>query len=100
MGIALHQAEDASLLRLDGIVDISIAAELKNALLEAAALGKAMRVSVANVTELDVTAYQLLWAAHREAKHKGAPLTLEGQMAEPVRSALAEMGLDACALFE
>lgn len=100
MGIALNQTSDASLLRLDDVIDISVAAELKAALVEAVASGKNLRVSAEAVTELDVSAYQLLWAAGRERKRSGAELALTGKMPEPVKKSLEEMGLDPCALFE
>jgi len=100
MGIALNQTSDASLLRLDGVIDISVAAELKAALVEAVASGKAVRVSAEAVTELDVSAYQLLWAVGRERKRAGADIVLTGEIPEPVRKSIEEMGLEACALFE
>jgi anti-anti-sigma factor len=99
MGIALNQTSDACLLRLDGVIDISVAAELKAALLEAVASGKNLRVSAEAVTELDVSAYQLLWAAGRERKRSGAEVALTGEMPEPLRKSIEEMGLEACALF-
>jgi anti-anti-sigma factor len=100
MGIALNQTSDASVVRLDGVIDISVAAELKAALLEAVASGKAVRISAEAVTELDVSAYQLLWAAGREGKRSGVELALAGEMPEPVKKSIEEMGLQACALFE
>jgi len=100
MGIALNQTNDASFLRLDGVIDISVAADLKAALLESIAAQKAIRISAEAVSEFDVTAFQLLWAAGRRAKQLGMKFMLEGQMPSPVEGALSEMGFEARALFE
>ncbi|MGA3130550.1 MAG: STAS domain-containing protein [Terracidiphilus sp.] len=98
MGIALDQANDACLLRLEGVVDISSAAELKAALLEAIAEGKAIRVSAEDVSDLDVCAYQLLWAAEREANRSGLQFAFTGKLSETIESSLASAGLERLAV--
>lgn len=98
MGIALDRSQDASLLRLEGVIDISVAAELKAALIEALQSGNAVRIAAASVTDLDVTAYQLLWAARQQARQAGAAFTLDAEIPEPVRMTLAEMGFNSGAL--
>lgn len=100
MGITLSQAKKASRLKLEGEIDISVAAELKAALLKAIAAGKTIRISAEAVTELDVTALQLLWAAERAAREGGTRLIFTGEMSSPVRGALLEMGVNARALSE
>ena len=82
------------MIRLEGEIDIAVAAELKAVLLEALASGREISVGLEGVTALDVTAFQLLWAAGREAKQAGRKFRLSGARGEPVRSALASMGLD------
>ncbi len=99
MGIKLSHAKQISRLRLDGVVDISVAAELKVALLKAVAVKKNIRVSAEAVSELDLTAYQLLWAAARQAKNKGMSFALAGRMPLPAETALADLGLPADALI-
>jgi anti-anti-sigma regulatory factor len=99
MGISLNQLDDSSLIRLDGVIDIASAVELKAALLEAFEAGKDVRISLEATTDLDVTAFQLLWAAEREAKRLGVGLTLTGQPPEPVLSPLASVGLDGLGIF-
>jgi anti-anti-sigma regulatory factor len=94
MEIALNQANDASLLRLEGVMDISVAAELKAALLEAMAAGKAIRIAAGAVTELDVSAYQLLWAAEREAKRSGLQFAFTGRLSAEIEGLLANEGLE------
>ena len=99
MGIRIEQAGTAHLLVLDGVIDISAAAELKAAIVELIATEKNIDVSIEAATGIDVAAYQLLWAANREAAQLGTKLALAGKIPESVRNTLAEMGLDARALF-
>ena len=99
MGIVFSQTDASSLVLLEGAIDISVAAELKAALLEAIAAGKAIHVSAEAVSELDVTAYQLLWAAERETWQLGVKFMLTGQMPPLVKSALSDMGFEACAFL-
>jgi anti-anti-sigma factor len=95
MGITLNKQNDVSIVRLDGVIDISVAAELKSVLLEALDAAKGIHVSAEAVTELDVTAFQLLWAAEREAKRIGLRLELAGELPEAVDSSLAKAGFAA-----
>ncbi len=99
MSIALSQTEDASAIRLEGAIDISSAAELKAALLDAVKSGKRIDVSLAQAGDLDVTAVQLLWAAKREAEQNGVAFAHEGHPAEHARSLLSDAGLDMLAVF-
>ena len=100
MGIALEHATQAGSLRLEGVVDISNAAELKTALLKAIASGTTVCVSVQAVSELDVTAYQLLWAAEREAHRQGLKFILTEQLPLPIKGALSELGFESSAFLE
>ena len=103
MGVALQQSGQESQIVLDGAVDITVAAELKDGLAQAissAEAGRKIDVQVEAATALDVTAYQLLWSASREAARAGKALKPVGEFPEPVKTALAEMGLDAAALFQ
>lgn len=100
MGIALSRESDASFLRLDGAIEISVAAELKAALLQAIEAAKSIHVSVAAVSELDVTAYQLIWAAAHEAKRRQMQFIFAGEITLHVKSALSEIGLEGFSLIE
>ncbi len=82
-----------SLLRLEGAVEIGCAAEFKGLLAQALASGKEVRVSLADATDLDVTAVQLLWAAEREAIKAGVAYSLAGPPPETLLAALSEAGL-------
>lgn len=98
MGIALEQSENSSTIRLEGAIDIGSAAELKGHLVEALGAGlgtgKAVRVSLAGVEYLDVTAVQLLWAAERAAKASGVEFAFSGEAPAPVQASLAETGFE------
>lgn len=94
MPITLIQDEMDCAIKLEGSVDISVAAELKQILLEALASGKRVRVSLAGVTDMDVTAVQLLWAAVREAKATDTDFAFDGDVPEPVLAALVESGFE------
>ncbi len=73
MGVTLEQSERLIVLRLEGVIDIASAAELKLLLQDALKSGKEVSVSLEAATELDVTVFQLLWAAEREARGLASP---------------------------
>lgn len=100
MGITLEQSEESSMIRLEGAVDIASAAELKKLLLQALGSGHEVRIALDGVTDLDVTAVQLLWAARREAKVLGVKFTFAEQVPESVTSTLAHAGLEIFATTE
>jgi anti-anti-sigma factor len=92
MGIHFEKDEAGSLVVLEGAIDIACAAELKALLLEALNAQTEVRISLDDATYLDVTAFQLLWAAAQQARRCGVELRFSGQTPEPVSIALAEAG--------
>jgi anti-anti-sigma factor len=92
VSINLDQNEGECLIRLEGEVDISSAAELKKLLLEALASGRELRVDLERTTELDVTALQLLWAAERKAGGSSVGFSLLGRVPEEISVALSDAG--------
>lgn len=94
MGITLEQSEKSSVIRLEGIIDIAVAAEFKKVLLQASETGNAIEVSIEGATGLDVTAVQLIWAARRTAEGADAAFTVSGAASESVSSALGSAGLE------
>jgi anti-anti-sigma regulatory factor len=96
MPVTLKLGKEKSALCLDGQIDIGSAAELKQALLDALSAGKKMSVSLARVTDLDVTAVQLFWAARREAQTAGIAFVFDKREPQEVTASLAEVGLDLC----
>jgi anti-anti-sigma regulatory factor len=112
MPVILKQSEALNQIRLEGVVDIASAAELKELLVnvfkagkseagdsetdkpvaDKSELSKEVRISVEAVTDLDVTAVQLLWAAEREARGSGVVFKLADAVPESVSAALGEAG--------
>jgi anti-anti-sigma factor len=90
--ITLKQSKESNMIRLEGVIDIASAAELKKLLLTAFNSGREVRVALGGATDLDVTAVQLLWAARRQAKVSGVNFAFTGQMQEQVTSALRQAG--------
>jgi len=92
MGIAFETREEMTMASLDGLVDISSAAELKGQLLTAVDSGKPLRVSLEAATYLDVTVVQLLWAAEKMARASGVAFGFDGTIPAPLLAQLAEAG--------
>ena len=93
MGIALEKGAETNVIRLEGVIGIECAAELKRALMEALEPGRQVKAALAGASCLDVTAVQMIWAARRAAEALGERFTIEGQMPEPLQAALADAGL-------
>jgi anti-anti-sigma regulatory factor len=96
MPVTLKLGKDKSALRLDGQIDIASAAELKQAMLDAISAGKKVSLSLQRVTDLDVTAVQLIWAAQREARSAGIEFAFDKREPQEVTASLADVGLDVC----
>jgi anti-anti-sigma factor len=92
MAIAFEQHETGDAVVLDGAIDISSAAELKTVLLQALSSATEVRVRLDQVTYLDVTAVQLLFAAGQQARRSGGSIEILGQVPAAVLSALADAG--------
>jgi hypothetical protein len=54
-------------IRLEGVIDICCATELKTLLLQALGYGTKVRVSLEDAIDPDGTAFPLFWSAEREA---------------------------------
>jgi anti-anti-sigma regulatory factor len=100
LGIKVSARGDGQWISLEGVIDIASAAELKAALLKAFAAGQGMHVSMMEAGSLDVTAFQLLWAAKREAKRLDVEFDFAGQPLEAILGLAASMGLEGIGLFE
>lgn len=94
MGIVLKQGKKSSVVRLEGAIDVSAAAELKKHLIDALASGRDVSVALDGASDLDVTAVQLLWAARRQAEVSGVAFAFDGQLPEEAAATLAHAGLD------
>jgi anti-anti-sigma factor len=94
MPVTLEQSEKSCAICLEGAVDIGVAAELKELLAQALGSGSEVRVSLEQVSDLDVTAVQLLWAAARAAKESGVVLGLQGEVSAAVAEVLKAGGFE------
>lgn len=94
MPVTLEQSEAVCLIRLQGEINISSAAEFKTVLLQALASGKGLQVELERATEMDVTAIQLLWAAGRRAKTSGVGFGLIKKVPENIAAAWSEAGFE------
>jgi anti-anti-sigma factor len=94
VSIATSRRGNLSMLRLEGEIDIGVAAELKAALLATLEAGDEIRISLEHATALDVTAFQLLWAAEHEAARRGVKFAVSSEFGQPARCSLENMGLN------
>jgi anti-anti-sigma factor len=94
MPVTLDQGGALCVVRLQGEISVGFAKELKVALLQALASGTEVRLSLEDVSELDVTAVQLLWAAEHEARRSGKPFEFAGPAPADVLKALDEAGFE------
>jgi len=81
-------------LEPQGNVDITKARQFRDQLSEALANGSQVEVKLQGVSEADLTFFQLLGAAHREAAKLGKKLTVDNSgLQEPLQRLLAEGGI-------
>ena len=93
MPATVEERENASLVRLEGAVDIASAVEIKSIILNVLASKKEIRLSLEDATEMDITAVQLLYAAERDAAKTGTSFALEGSVPDEISVAMTEAGL-------
>jgi anti-anti-sigma factor len=92
--ITLEDLEFGCVVRLRGVIDIGLASELKETLIQALDSGRELRIDLGEVTEVDVTALQLLWAADQAAHQSGARLGVCEPIPENVLESLQLAGLE------
>lgn len=92
MSVTLALQESHSLIRLEGEYTLVSAAELKEALLEALAIGKDLHLNLEALENLDISAMQLLWAARKEAQRPGVKFVLA--MPEAMVRTVREAGFE------
>ena len=97
-GMVLSHSGGSCLLRLSGAIDITTAAELKAMLLRAFEGSKRIQVSAEGVSDLDVTALQLLWAARKHAARLGVGFAISAAPA-PIGNLVAELGMEELGIF-
>jgi anti-anti-sigma regulatory factor len=87
--------DSASTFRLvfKGRLTVDRAAEMKKAFQDAVARRKPIDVDVSDATEIDITFFQLLFAAHRAALEAGLAFRLPAEHPPVMQTALREAGL-------
>ncbi len=75
MPVTMERLENHSIIRLEGELTVTSAAELKEVLLVAFANGD-LQLDLERAEEIDISIMQLLWAAGREAERKGVNISL------------------------
>ena len=92
MSVTMERNESHLLIRLEGAVNLTSAAELKGLLIEGLASGSELVLDLESADEIDITVMQLLWAAGREAARTGA--RVEIRMSEAAGVAMRAAGFD------
>jgi len=98
--VMLVRHAESCQIRLQGLVEISAAAELKRILLEALATEGDLHLDCQRLSEVDITAVQLLSAAQHAAQSVGRQFVFDTPPPTEVVSALAEAGLGLCGIAE
>jgi anti-anti-sigma regulatory factor len=98
MSIELQQSEDRSVVRLAEPITVGCASELHKLLVETVSSNRSVAIDLEGVTELDVSAIQLLYAAGQAAERAGISFSLQGILPEVVKSAFLDAGLHPFAL--
>lgn len=93
MPSTLEESENTSLVRLEGAIDISSAAEMKSVLLNALASNKEVRLTLEGAIGMDISALQVLYAAKRDAAKAGILFALEGSVPDEISAAMTNAGL-------
>lgn len=93
MAVEVDTREGIRYIRLTHALDITQAAELKCALMDAIATSPRVCIEIAGASAIDVTIVQLLWAAISHAKSVGSDLVLQGPVSEAVERSLFGTGI-------
>ncbi len=76
MAASIERNETASLIRLEGVCNVSTAAELKKLLVEGLTSSVNLTLDLDAVEEIDITNLQLLWAFARAASNCGRTVSV------------------------
>ncbi len=100
MPVSLDQDETRCTLRIDGEATISLSASLKQHLLHALALEAPVHIDLSAISDVDISALQLFWAARRESESLGKELTFSAPLPELVLTQLRHAELELTAATE
>lgn len=91
--LKITKKKDRTQVAISGPMTILQAAELREGLLKAFDAGSDVELSLAGVTEMDLTALQLLCSAHRTSLQKGVRLALVGGQPQAVAAVVELAGM-------
>ena len=94
MSLQLEEAQNRVVVHLEDSVTLSSASELHDLFLQALNSRKPIAVDVSKVTEIDLSAIQILFAAHAEAIRTDHGFSATNTIPEAVRQTIRESGLD------
>jgi len=90
--VRLMQRDPRWLIRLEGLIGVACAGELKDLLVEWRTAGKDLELDLESVQEIDITILQLLHAATREGERSGAQIV--GRASADVMFLVRQSGFD------
>lgn len=77
-GVSVVREQGVTVVGIRGAMTVERVGELRRALLEAFALGAAVRLSLSEVTRVDVSGLQLICSAHRSSLANGQEFVVTG----------------------
>ena len=89
-----QQSDSCRCITLEGIVNISLANDLKRVLLDALETRQSLQIGMNEATDFDVSIVQLLIAAIRDWKRIEVNLEFLGPMRAELETALARAGFE------
>ncbi|MGA8740043.1 MAG: STAS domain-containing protein [Terracidiphilus sp.] len=93
MAINVEDKNGRRCIRLDDVVDIAQAADLKEILIDAIGSFASVRVEVSGASAIDVTTVQLLWTALSHASSAGKDFAIEGRWNKEIERSLSGTGI-------
>jgi anti-anti-sigma factor len=95
MGMSVENKDGKVILHLEGDVNISVAAEIREAILDAESANQSVVIDLNNVESLDVSCVQLFCSANRQYAANPERLTLiKGKNSDLFRNFLIKAGYD------
>jgi anti-anti-sigma regulatory factor len=91
--VAMTKKKHVTVVAISGAMTIDRIAELRSGLLRAFGLGKGVQLSLAAVSEVDLTGLQLICSAHRTALVRGLELSVVGCEEKAVATVAREAGM-------
>jgi len=94
MSLQLQEFRNRSVIQLEDSITLNCASELRDLLLQVLNSKNQIEIDVSRVTEFDLSALQILYAARLAANQTGAGLSTASPVPEVVRAAIQESGIE------